>query len=309
MSENLFTLIDKDIPRALQIIGKKNLKGYKGMYADLHKEFIQQPNGFSLDRYREKLKVFVDLLNLENKNEENTDKERYLISQFLLALDFISQKEKLKQETKGKPINFILLQGTPECGLNYFVMHNHPKSSRKYLKAENVLFPDSENEWTPILNIFNITNIDPKSTIKHIPTVIGDQIERELKEKPLVIIIYGFESWGDNYLKPLKNLLKRLRQIPVENVTHSLYWYFVYTGGYQNHVEQELIVMPPVEYIGADELKQLYLNFYHLFEGCTQDISSLLSGPKKLPQVIDIFTQFSSNREEIRTYLNEFHLD
>lgn len=219
----------------------------------------------------------------------------------------MEQKTKLR-ENKEKKLYYVFLQGTPRCGLHYLIMQQHQGVSPKPIKASQIVLGEVERDiWEQIVFMLDLS-IDVKSTQKDIPATIATLIELRLKEKPIVMVIFNVEDWGESYLYNLKKLISYLNKILIEGSKNSLYWYFLHTGAPELGEDEDLIVLPWVTEIAKEEVKNIFLSHESHFGSCEADIYPLFQVPKKLSDVIDIFLEHSSCKDELMQHFNKLQL-
>jgi len=308
---NLFRLLDEDLRiglSSMSILFKDTI--YVGECKDLNLAFIR--NSYSIGDIRDKAKCLLDLAFPDDAAQKDTaQKDAAVWHKILLGADFTPQKEELKRKPTSK-FNLIVLQGTPLCGLSYFIKykHCHP-CTQIHIKAENVALNQKQKEieiWEQIVNILGL-ELNVSTTKKDIPTAIGMGLEQQLKEKPVVIIIYAIDSWGNSYWNNITTLAKYLKRILIENSENPFYCYFVCTNDAElsNKEEADLIILPPVECMAKYELFNLLENAKNdrLFLNCDIEIDKLFEGEKRLSEIIHIFLEHSSCKDELRQYLSK----
>lgn len=271
-------------------------------YKLLLREFVSRPKGFDENEFRDRFCVH---LRTTFRTFQDTETSSSAIPQKLLDEDFVPQKSLL--HLKKRKHNFILLQGTPDCGLRYFVLWKHQsKCSFTAVKADTMSGIDNEIEfWDEFVKLLDL-GINVHTTKKDIPSTVALKVEERLKEKPVVLIVYNIEFWQSNCKDHLDRMTKYLAKLPLEEeVTHGFYCYFVHTGGtHFADCDENLIVLPPVSELEEREVRNLYYNHVGYFEHCKEEAKVLFSGRKKLSQVIDVFIKHSSCGQEIASYLD-----
>lgn len=136
--KEIINLIDTDLFNALVQLYSM-LQRSEPKFNDLYDEYMSPSVGFQKNVFRQKLKLFVtDCDAIQSNSHESSD--AYLLSIKLLDLDFSAQKYAiLSHSDSEKKIWRIFLQGTPECGLEYFIMHRH-KERAFPMKANEIIF-------------------------------------------------------------------------------------------------------------------------------------------------------------------------
>lgn len=304
MIDQILELLNNDLDSALYMIDKLELGSYRGMFRDLDKKLIN--DSISRDECRNKLKRLLICWSDEHVNHSHKN-ESIDIFRELLKHDFVEQKDELLKN-EGKKSYYVFLQGTPNCGLHYLIMHRHENITPKVIKANQLAFGDSKEDiWAEIVNMLDLT-IDVRNTQQDIPTKIASRIEPQLKEKPIVIILHSLELWGNEYLQNLKKLIGFLNKIIIEESENSLYWYFIHKDNPNLMTDDDLIVLPPVEKIAEREVRNIYLSNENLFRHCPASIYPLFQSPKNLSDIIDIFLEHSSCRDQLRQHFNKLQL-
>jgi hypothetical protein len=209
----------------------------------------------------------------------------------LLRQDFLHQKERFNNKAV-KQANFIVLQGTPTCGLQYFIAHQHSLKKPALvncIKAATIQ-PNENNFCEAIWNA-----IGSKLGIEFDETSeIRTRLKEKLKEQSIAMVFYDVQDWtdlGSDFLQKLKSVADFWKETKHE--IKPFYCYFVYLKlpELTDDKESDVIILPPVECLEDNELRQLRANYDHLFCKCPIDPQAL-SGNLKLHDVIEILCQF-----------------
>lgn len=228
------------------------------------------------------------------------------LCQLLLSQDFTSQKRALQEIGEEKVGNFIVMHGTQTCGLDYFIMHRHkfhPVNTAstliKQIKADHISSDHNGSfsipAWTEIADSLNIEFDEHQEIITHLKT--------QLKEKSIVVVFNNVERWGGMYLDNIRSIVEFWKEPPQITERHPLHIYFLRMDGQVmiKH-EEKYIILPLVDEVSEAELINLQA-YRDLFKGCDKDIKTLFTGPKKLAEVIEVFLEHSSCKDELRHIL------
>lgn len=286
--------------------------GYKLEWGELQdtweklvQEYISRPQGYDDTTLRSRLKLLLLQLKEKSKSYNSTTSVSSLC-QLLLSQDFTSQKRAL-QEIGEKVGNFIVMHGTQTCGLDYFIMHRHkfhPVNTAstliKQIKADHISSDHNGSfsipAWTEIADSLNIEFDEHQEIITHLKT--------QLKEKSIVVVFNNVERWGGMYLDNIRSIVEFWKEPPQITERHPLHIYFLRMDG-QGMIknEEKYIILPLVDEVSEAELINLQDASKDLFRGCNAEISTLFTGPKKLAEVIEVFLEHSSCKDELRHIL------
>ncbi|HRK81989.1 MAG TPA: hypothetical protein PLZ12_11110 [Saprospiraceae bacterium] len=247
------------------------------------------------------------LINDLKKNRISKQHNITGLCQFLLSQDFTSQKRALQENGEEKVGNFIVMHGTQTCGLDYFIMYRHkfhPVNTAstliKQIKADHISSDHNGSfsipAWTEIALLLNIEFDEHHEIVTHLKT--------QLKEKSIVVIFNNVERWGGMYLDNIRSIVEFWKEPPQITERHPLHIYFLRTDGQvviKN--EEKYIILPLVDEVSEAELITLQDAYKDLFRGCNAEISTLFTGPKKLAEVIEVFLEHSSCKDELRHIL------
>lgn len=291
--------------------------GYKLEWGELQdtwnklvQEYISRPQGYDDTTLRSRLKLLLLQLKEKSRSYKSTTSVSFLC-QHLLSIDFASQKKILQKNGEEKVGNFIVMHGTPSCGLQYFIMHRHKFHQTKPntaliipIKADTVSITSRDDFSSPVWTEIAVSLEIKFDYIHEIITRIKDR----LNEKPIVIVFYNIESWGEACVDIIGSIVSTWIE-PKSRTDHSLYMYFLRTDG-QSFSENSynFIVLPPIKELTDDELSCLSSDYEPLFDSCDKDISNFFLPPQKLSSVIDTFLQYSSCKDELMQHFNKLQL-
>jgi hypothetical protein len=302
MTENILNVMNKDMETAFDLMDSLDWKEEKPRYNDLKSKWITPPQGESKDSIRTDLRIF--LKDCFPPSNNNTFTDTYSLHQDLLKQDFVPQKEKLKAKKGYKKANFIVLQGTSTCGLQYFIAHQHDHKEPalvKCIKADSIL-PNENNFceviWNAVGEKLGFEFDDTTEILTHLK--IG------LKEEPIAIVFYNVQVWGYDFLQKLQSVADFWKETKLE--IKPFYCYFVCFNlpELTDDKESDVIILPPVECLTDKDLKNLYLNNDKEFCNCPIDIQKKLSGNLKLHDVIEIFCKHSTHRQELYKHFEQY---
>lgn len=225
-----------------------------------------------------------------------------LVPSMLLNEDFIPQKKHLRSLERKH--NFVLLQGTKECRLDYFLSCKHEGNSLFMpVEAKYINIKDGEIKfWEQFAKSLSLSvNFD--KYIDKIHFEIEMRIRDKLMEKSIVMIVDDIGFWkDDNYSVTFANYLAKLDLCP--NVEHGFYCYFVSTDGTTiSDCGENLIVLPPISEMEETDVMGIYEKYSQRFNHNDKKVEQLFSRSMKLSEVIAIFIEHSTCGQTIAHYL------
>lgn len=304
MIDEILQIIDTKTDDAfLQCYQIKWTDNRKCQFDSLMNEWINTPIGFDKTTFRSRLKAL--LLALKADNPVLSESYSH-VSKILLSQDFLPQKERFNNKAV-KQANFIVLQGTPTCGLQYFIAHQHNLKKPALvncIKADTIQLNENnfcEVIWNAIGSKLGI-EFDETSEIR-------THLKEKLKEQSIAMVFYDVQNWtdlGSDFLQKLKSVADFWKETKHE--IKPFYCYFVYLNlpELTDDKESDVIILPLVEWLKDDELRQLRANHDDLFCNCPIDIQQALSGNLKLHDVIEIFCKHSTCSAELSTYFEQY---
>jgi hypothetical protein len=269
----------------------------------LRNDIIARVQGFDAST-RTRLNLLLDM---EFMSSQKTFLANDALCKDLLKEDFIQQKAIAREKCTAKT-NFIVMQGTPSCGLHYYILHKHPDWDLIPIKSQAPAFADTDTSdffWQAIGQSFRITPY-PRMDIRTL-------IAMSVNEKSKAVVIFGIEQWGDKCSEKLKTIVNYLDEIPV--VDNYLNFYFLHTGlqgdgifPLEEPIHERLTIFPPITCIDENQVFNILDNNRSHFK--STDIDTVLCGKKRLSEVIDIFIDHCHDdiAHEIQNHLNKLPL-